>query len=172
MDYLIFQKINSFAGKSVCFDSFVIFFAEYLGYVLIAILFLFLIKDSRKYWQMVLKSFSAAVLARFVITELIRFFYSRPRPFVLYNVNLLLTHPTIGSFPSGHAAFYFGLSSVVYFYNKKAGTLFLVASFLISLSRVFVGIHWPSDVLVGAAIGVVSGWLIFKIFNKFPKSET
>jgi len=167
MDFLIFQKINSLAGKSVCIDSLAIFFAEYLGYILIAIFFLFLLKDVKKYWQMIVRGLGAAILARFGIAEIIRFFWERPRPFIGNQVNLLLSHGATSSFPSGHAAFFFALSAVIYFYNKKAGIFFFLASFLISISRVFCGIHWPSDILAGAIIGIFSAWLIIKISNKF-----
>ncbi len=166
MDFLIFQKINNLAGKSVCLDGLAIFFAEYLGYVLVVILLLFLLKDIKKNWPLVVRGLGAAVLARFGITELIRFFYDRARPFVENQVNLLLSHEATGSFPSGHAAFFFALSTIVYFYNKKAGVFFFIASFLISISRVFAGVHWPSDILAGAIIGIFSGWLIMKIFKK------
>ncbi len=163
IDYFIFQKINDLAGKSVCIDSLGIFFAEYLGYFLVAILFLFLLKNSKKYRPIVIKGLISAFFARFGITELIRFLWDRSRPFVENNVNLLLNHPATSSFPSGHAAFYFGLSTIVYFYNKKLGILFLISSSLISISRVFVGVHWPSDVLAGAIVGIFSGILIYKL---------
>ena len=177
IDYLIFQKINSLAGKSVCIDSLGIFFAEYLGYFLVAILFLFLLKNLKKYRPMAVKGLISAFFARFGITELIRFLWDRSRPFVENGfdklttspVSLLLNHPATSSFPSGHAAFYFGLSTIVYFYNKKLGILFLISSSLISISRVFVGVHWPSDILVGAVIGIFSGWMVKKISEKFKK---
>ncbi|MDO8436317.1 MAG: phosphatase PAP2 family protein [bacterium] len=165
MDYLIFQKINQFAGKWASLDKSGVFFAENLGYVLLLLLLLFLVKDLKKYWPMAFQALLAAILARFGITELIRFFWERQRPFVENKVNLLLSHDITGSFPSGHAAFFFGLSAVVYFYNKKAGVFFLFASFLISISRVFAGVHWPSDILMGAVVGVFSGWLIFAIYR-------
>jgi undecaprenyl-diphosphatase len=166
MDYLIFQIINDFAGKNIYLDSLGIFFAKYLGYVLGVILLLFLIKNLKKYWGVLVRAFGAAILARFGIVELIRFLWERPRPFIENNVNLLLKHSATSSFPSGHAAFFFGLSTVIYFYNKKAGILFLIASFLISISRVFCGIHWPSDIVVGALVGIFSGWLVMRIFKK------
>lgn len=176
VDYLIFEKINSLAGKYPWLDAICIFFAKYFDYFLIFIVFLFLLKNFKKYWRPVIKTVSAGVLARLVFTEMIRFFYKRPRPFVENKVNLLLDRSLSPSFPSGHAAFYFAMATVVLLYCKKvyprpkfwwgAGLLFFLASFLISLSRVFIGIHWPSDILGGAIIGVISGFIILKLFPK------
>jgi undecaprenyl-diphosphatase len=160
VDFFIFQQINKFAGRWIILDSLGIFFAKYLGYFLIFFLLLFLIKNFKKYWPMVIQGFSAAILARLGFTELIRFLWPKPRPFIENHINLLLSHSVSSSFPSGHAAFFFALSTVIYSYNKKTGYLFFLASFLISISRVFVGIHWPSDILAGAVIGIFSGWLI------------
>ena len=78
MDYLIFQKINSLAGKSVCWDGLGIFFAEYFGYILLAILILFLLKDYKKYWPIIFRALAAGILSRFIITEIIRFFWEGP----------------------------------------------------------------------------------------------
>lgn len=166
MDSIIFQYLNSFALKYLWLDAAAIFFANYFGWVLIGVLILFLIKNFRKYWKMATAAFISAVLARFIITEIIRWLWLRPRPFVLEQVNLLLPHRLTGSFPSGHAAFFFALSLSVYFYNKKAGILFFIASALIGISRVFSGLHWPSDIIVGAVVGLFSAWLLHKLFKK------
>jgi len=166
LDFYFFQLINSWAGQYSWLDNLGVFFAKYFGYLLIFFLLLFLIKNFKKYWPMVVKAFSAAILARLVIVNIIRFFYYRPRPFIANQVNLLLSDEPTGSFPSGHAAFYFAISTIVFLFNKKAGTFFLIASFLISIARVFSGIHWPSDILTGALIGIFSGWLITKVFRK------
>jgi len=167
LDNIVFKAINNIAGKSVCLDSLWIFFAEYLGYILVGVLILFLLKNYKKYRQFVAKALISAVLSRFVITEIIRFFWQRPRPFIGNDVNLLINHSDTSSFPSGHAAFYFGLSMMVYFYNKKLGIIFLIASFLISVSRILVGVHWPSDILAGAVVGIFSAWLVNRISNKY-----
>jgi len=166
LDFYFFQLINSWAGQYSWLDNLGVFFAKYFGYLLIFFLLLFLIKNFKKYWPMVVKSFGAAILARLVIVNIIRFFYYRPRPFIANQVNLLLSDEPTGSFPSGHAAFYFAISTIVFLFNKKAGTFFLIASFLISIARVFSGIHWPSDILTGALIGIFSAWLITKVFRK------
>lgn len=166
MDYLIFQKLNSFVGRWPLLDSFAVFCAEYLGYVLVFILFIFFLKDSKKYKPILIKSLLAAIFSRFIVTEIIRFFWERPRPFVENSVNLLLEHSASPSFPSGHAAFFFGFSAMVYFHDKKTGIMFLIASFFVSIFRVYGGIHWPSDILAGALIGIISAYFINKIFSK------
>jgi len=167
MDYLIFQKLNSFVGKWPLLDSLAVFSAEYLGYFLILILFMYFLKDSKKYKPILIKSLLAAFFSRFVVAEIIRLFWERQRPFIVENnVNLLLEHSASPSFPSGHAAFFFAFSAMVYFYNKKTGILFLIASFLVSISRVYGGIHWPSDILAGALVGIISAYFINKISLK------
>lgn len=168
IDIFLFNKINGLAGKCIFLDKTAIFFAKYFEYFLILVLFLFLAKNLKKYWLMVAQSFTAAILARLGITEIIRWLWQRPRPFVTNHINLLFNYnPSEPSFPSGHAAFYFAIATVVYSWNKKTGILFYIASFLIIISRVFSGIHWPSDILAGAIIGIFSGWLIMFLSRKF-----
>jgi len=166
LDYLIFEKINDLAGKWQLLDAFAIFFAKYFNYFLIFLIFLFLFKNFKKYWSIIEKATLAGILSRLGFTEIIYFFWKRPRPFMGHKVNLLINYPSNPSFPSGHAAFYFAFSTIIYFYNKKAGILFFLASFLISFSRVFCGIHWPSDIMGGLLIGVISGFIILKLLPK------
>ncbi len=166
MDLYFFNLINQFALRWVCLDALGIFFAKYFEYVLLACLLLFLVANFKKYWMMIIEAGAAAVLARLVIVNLVRLIAPRARPFVENNVNLLLSSNE-SSFPSGHAAFYFAIATVVFFYNKKAGILFFVAAFLISIARVFVGIHWPTDILAGIIVGIFSGWLVQKISKKY-----
>ncbi|HDL74960.1 MAG TPA: phosphatase PAP2 family protein [bacterium] len=163
LNYYIFQELNKFAGQYFWLDSLAIFFAKYLAYILAVFLLFLLIKNFKKYKEIIGKAFLAGVFARLIIVELIRFFFPIPRPFIENNINLILNHSATSSFPSGHASFFFALSTVIYFYNKKIGYLFFIASFLISISRVFVGIHWPIDILAGFIVGIFSA-LVIKIF--------
>ena len=100
---------------------------------------------------------------------IIRLIKPRSRPFINSNINLLIDKVNEQSFPSGHASFAFGLATVVYLCNKKWGIVFFISAILISIARVFAGVHWPSDILAGAVIGIFSGWLINKIFIKYVK---
>jgi len=163
LDILLFQQINGLAGKYGFLDKLGVFFAEYLQYILaVVLIWLF-----RKNIKVIILSVLAAALAKFGIAELIRLFWSRPRPFINHDINLLFGKVNEPSFPSGHASFFFALSTVVYLNNKKAGILFYAASFAISLSRVFAGVHWPSDILGGAIVGIFSGWLVMKLAKRF-----
>lgn len=169
IDYFLFEKINNLAGKNACFDSLAIFFADYFQYLVIFLAIIIFWKNWRFYFQSVL----AIILSRLVLVELIRFLYQRPRPFVSHQVHQLLVHDSF-SFPSGHAAVFFVLAMIVFLYpstslgtsNKKAGWYFFAVAFLISLARVFAGIHYPFDILAGAIVGIVSGWLVNKFFSK------
>lgn len=167
LDLYFLNLINGFAGKWDFLDYFFMFCADYLGNVLLFVLVIFLAINYRKYWRMVLEAVIAAVFTRFVLTALIRWLWFRPRPFLALNFAPLISQSAKeASFPSGHASFYFALSTIVYYYNKKAGILFFAASFLIAVSRVFVGVHWPSDVFVGAILGILMGIILNKIFRK------
>ncbi|MBI3337461.1 MAG: phosphatase PAP2 family protein [Candidatus Staskawiczbacteria bacterium] len=171
IDLYVFSLINGQALKWhwLDFTGFVI--AKYSEYVLVIILILFLVINFKKYWRMVLEAIVAAFFTRLVLAEIIYLLWFRPRPFVTNSVNLLIDYNAKeSSFPSGHASFYFALSTIVYLYNKKIGTIFYIASLFIVLARVFVGIHWPSDILAGAISGILVGLALNKISKKYlPK---
>ncbi len=148
-------------------DYLSIFFAKYFIYVLVILVVIIFWRK----WKIISQSFLAAILARWGIVEFIRFLWPRPRPFINHEVNLLFPYVE-PSFPSGHAAFAFAIATVIYLYNKKTGAAFFIAAFLISISRVFVGIHWPSDILAGAVVGIFSGWLVIKLSKKLSQPKT
>lgn len=170
-DLTIFQLINSLAGKYKIIDWLGIFLAEYLGYLLILLAILLIL--TRKDWQQRFYFFSlialSVILSRGIITEIIRFFYSRPRPFSVLEIQPLIEHSPDGAFPSGHMAFYFALAFAVFLVYKRWGWRFLGAAVLIGLARIFTSVHWPLDIIGGAIIGIISVLLIKKLLPS-PKS--
>ncbi|MDP2655490.1 MAG: phosphatase PAP2 family protein [bacterium] len=173
LDTQLFYLLNNLAGQSQLFDDVIVFLASYLAYVLI-IVFLALVFFShyqrREKLQILFITGISVIVARFGIAELIRLFYHRPRPFsVLDNVQQLLTSNE-WSFPSGHATFFFALSTAVYLYNKKWGIGFFTATILMTISRVIAGIHYPSDIIGGAVIGIAVAYLTFRVASYFSSS--
>jgi hypothetical protein len=72
------------------------------------------------------------------------------------------------SFPSGHAAIFFGLSFGLTYISWSMGVLCLIYSFIIALSRIFFGIHYPTDIIAGAFIGVSIVYLTHFDFIENP----
>lgn len=168
LDVEVFHLLNNLAAKNPVFDALIIFLADYIKYFLIGIFLLFLFFSARSSAQKI-KIFSTAfismLISRFGAVDLIRFFYPRPRPFIIYQVNQLIPEG-INGFPSGHAALFFALAMSVYFYNKKWGVWFFAAAILMGLSRVIAGVHYPADILGGAAVGILMSFLIFLAIDK------
>ena len=147
----------------------IIFLGKYLGHILLAGFLVFWWEHKKKYPRFLWESFVAAVLSRGIVTELIRFFWEKPRPFVEQNIAPLIEHTASSSFPSGHAALFFALGTILYFYNKKAGVVFLLGAAVLSSARVFAFLHWPSDIVVGALIGIASAILVVYLSRRFLK---
>ena len=89
----------------------------------------------------------------------------RERPFTELPTNLLFYQPTDSSFPSNSVAVAFAVAFAIFLANRKAGSFLLILACLHAFSRVYVGIHYPSDVLAGAAMGVLIAFVVTKIIR-------
>ena len=168
LDTQLLYLLNSLAGQSPLLDRSILFFASDLAYLLVAIFIAFLFFSQyprREKLQLFFVAAISSIIARYGVTELIRYFYYRPRPFIELSVNQLLPH-TASSFPSGHATFFFAMATAIYLYNKKWGIGFFIAATLITVSRVIAGIHYPSDIIGGAVIGVLVAYATFYVVRK------
>ena len=172
-DLKLFYLFNNLAEQSRIFDTLVVFLAEYFQYFLIAI-FLILLFFSRYAKREKLRLFWVTVIsiivARLGVTEFVRFFYQRPRPFVTYQVHRLLSENE-WSFPSGHSAFFFAMAMAIYFYNKKWGIGFFLAAILMNISRIIAGVHYPTDIIGGAVIGMAAAYIVFYFAEKSKPKE-
>jgi undecaprenyl-diphosphatase len=172
-DINLFNWIHGLAGWSVLTDAFGIFLAKYLAYIL-GFVVLVLIANQGNLKEKVKVSIHlvlAALISRGILTEAIRYFYERPRPFAILGFSPLVGE-TSSSFPSGHAAFFFALGFIILSINRKWGYWFLLLAFLNGLARVFVGVHYPSDILGGILTGLVAWAVIHLIFNRRKEVPT
>ncbi len=162
LDHSVFFFFNSFAGQAAWSDALIIFFATYVPFIVVAWFALYLLNSKRMLrHEMILAFFSAllaSLIARIGITSPIRYFFPHPRPFVSLDVHDLFVVQS-SSFPSGHAAFFFAFSTMVFFYNKKLGVIFFILTTLICAARVAAGVHYPTDMLGGLIVGIFSGFV-------------
>lgn len=163
-DLTLFNWIHGIAGKSRLLDFLGIFLADYSGYIVAfaAIILLMAEKDLRRKFSYYAVLIFSVILSRGILTETIRFFYDRQRPFVALDFSPLV-YENSHAFPSGHSSFFFAVAGAVWLFNRKWGWRFFIAAALIGLARVFAGVHWPSDILAGAAVGLLSAWISDKI---------
>lgn len=160
-----FLWLHQFVGRWGFVDGLAIFFAQWMPY-LVSIAFLWLVlkqKGVRRKIYLFAEGALAIILSRGIVTTALHFFYNHPRPFDFYSFTPLIGESG-SSFPSGHAAWFFALAMTVWYANRKWGTWFFICAFLISIARMYAGVHWPLDIIGGALIGIASGicihWLL------------
>ena len=106
----------------------------------------------------------AGVINDFVLQLLI----ARPRPFsVLRDVITIGKLPTESSFPSGHAAmaFAFAMTYLLVMPKSLSGYLLLLFAGIVAFGRIYMGFHYPSDVLGGALLGIVCAFTSLAVFK-------
>lgn len=161
MDIRIFYIINEFAHKNAFVDALGVFFALYA----LPLLFLCIIVLGLKNRRLLIQGMASGALA-YGINAIIGTIIVRHRPFVDHTViQLIHKSATSKSFPSDHAALAFAVAGVLsFFYPKWSLGIFTVA-LLIAVSRVFVGVHYPTDIVAGAAVGVVSAFAVLRLLS-------
>ena len=163
----LFLAINQLAGENAILDASAIFIAEAMPFILIGVmvsLWFFANLNKRRI------SFFAgySVLLALLLSYLIGVFYFHPRPFVLNLGSQLVEHAADTSFPSDHTTLIFAIASSYLFSREtlKLGVLLVLLSFLAGLARVFVGVHFPFDIIGAGLVGAVSSLSIKYLANK------
>ncbi len=114
--------------------------------------------------EMILLTF--AVFSAWLTTAFLKVLIGNLRPFEIYqNFEPLFIHGGGDSFPSGHATVFAALSVMLYMIHRKGGLALALVTFLISVSRVIAGIHFPLDVVVGWLIGTFVAYFVFVLFK-------
>ncbi len=112
-------------------------------------------------------------ITSFFITYLLKFLVNRPRPFMidttLSDTHIASTLLPFGSFPSYHSVVALLLVALAWRHHKTIGVCLLPFALLIMYSRVLLGVHFPSDVLAGAIIGII---IVYILGTSYRKIET
>lgn len=125
---------------------------------------LFCFKKTRAAGVMVV----AAVVLAFFFNELaLKNAIDRERPCTIDpSIQLAVERPGSFSFPSGHTASCFAVAGVLMFTHKKIGIPLLLFAVIMGLSRMYLFVHFPTDVIAGAAFGILMAWVTVLIFRE------
>lgn len=111
-----------------------------------------------------------ALLFSFLTSDaLLKNLIQRPRPFINYPFDLIINPPSSYSMPSGHATTAFASAFILSKVNRYFKFSFVIAV-IIAFSRLYLCVHYPSDVLIGTFIGIFCAWLVFFTASRiFPQ---
>lgn len=128
-----------------------------LIWIVISLLLLFM-KRYQKCGLLVLCTFS---LSRFIGDNLLKPLINRVRPCNKFPEIAVLIHaPNSPSFPSGHTMVGFACATVLYHYNQRLGLCGFVIASLIAFSRMYLFVHYPTDILGGIILGILTSKVI------------
>ena len=161
LDKAIFLRINGWVGSVPALDHMAGWLgSDYLastvlGFSLVVLWLTGRDDETRMRNQVgVLMALVGMALASWLVLVSNGLFF-RERPFIDLDVNLLFYKPTDSSMPANSAAAFFGIASAIWWVHRRAGMALLAVAGLHAFLRVYTGVHYPSDVVVGALIGVV-----------------
>lgn len=163
MDFQIYKAVDA-KGPDFLHPIFKFLATDLVVVIVVAVALLFLIP-----WRSNLAGRRRAAVAATVsavvallIAQPIANAIDRARPFVDHpaKAHLLIPRSTDPSFPSDHATGAFAIAVAIWLYDRTAGAVFLALAVLVSFARVYVGIHYPGDVVGGAVLGTLVALLL------------
>jgi undecaprenyl-diphosphatase len=157
--------------RTVFLDRFFLFFTQLPGaigqlWLIVGIVLLFF-KRTRKTGAAVLVSYIGVLLFGEL---LLKHVVTRMRPCQIdQTFAMLVERPTSSSFPSTHSAFAFGTAMAIFMNHRRAGVLMFIVATLVAFSRLYLFVHFPTDVLCGIVLGIVVGFAAARICDFVEK---
>lgn len=171
-DITMYHAINGLAGHNHLLDVTMKFFAKdalELYAVLFLIAWFALPKSNIKHRHALIVAGLSGILA-LLINVVISHVWFRPRPFAVLpkgSLTQLIPHGPDASFPSDHTSGSFGFAAASWGTNQKwISWSFTTLAVIVMFARVYVGVHWPTDVIAGFIVGTLSGRIMWR-FSRF-----
>ena len=168
MDLKLFRLINRLSGRVSPVDQLMILISNRVRYVYLLIIVLMLFKN--RFNKRIALETGLAVTISFFTHFFVHIFYFKPRPFMKRRVGILIPSKMDSSFPSKHTILAFAASTTVWMFHRTLGTIMMWMAALTGLSRVWVGHHYPSDIIGSAILGSLTS-VVARIIS-FSKFET
>lgn len=170
-NFSLFFQIFNLSRKSQILDQIMVFGAEYViifTYLLALVLaFKGTYKERRPLFLIIL----GAPLA-LILIEIIHLFVFEPRPYVTFNIEKLIDHTPDNAFPSTHTTLMAVAAFAYAFYKSKWTWLMVLLLLWVGFARIFVGVHYPIDILGGIITGFISISIVWQFKNWLRKRLT
>jgi len=168
LDAAATRAINGLAGVSPTADSLVIWITAIgIPLLVLAVAGQWWRGENRRHTRHVLIASGLSFLLGLAINQILLLFIHRIRPYDGGISHLLIDRTTDPSFPSDHATASFAIAATFLLHGmRRLGIAFLIAAVVVAVSRVYVGTHYVSDILGGAATGIVAAWLVSALYRE------
>ena len=177
-DEAVFRWLNDLAGRSAIFDGLLrLVISDYLipFLAILAVTWLWFAgrgeDETRRFQHAALKGLVALGICQLAVA-LINIAIGRPRPFgQLTDVTVLFYEPINSSFPARPVATVVALGFVLSPVARRLGAAVILLGLLLGVGRIIAGLWFPTDVLGGIAIGVLSAWLAGSTLGRLARAE-
>ncbi|MGE8005171.1 undecaprenyl-diphosphatase [Lysinibacillus sp. NPDC093216] len=166
MNNNLFRMVNDI-GKELTFINFpMVIIAEYTVFFLAIFVILFWFTKNKENKMMLICGGISFILAE-ILGKVAGLLHFNKQPFaVLSNTNQLIEKTINNSFPSDHTILFFSFCMSFWLFKKGKWIVWMLLAILVGISRIWVGVHYPLDVLVGAFIGITSAVIIYFTVSK------
>ena len=165
----LFSWINASPEASNTSIHFAIFIANDLLYCIILLFAWFWLRGNYDTKKQILKAFIFTSIA-ILISQCISHVYYHPRPFVMEVGRTLIYHAPNGSFPSDHMLIFSSIAfSYLFSAQRKLGIFLLVMAWLVAWSRVYLGVHFPLDMLGAFLLAFALNFFGLKLWNLYKE---
>lgn len=170
LNLYLFKIINASPQASDFMINLAIFIANDLLYIMIAVFAWFWLRGGYTVKKYILKAFIFTSVA-IVISQCISQFFYHPRPFVMDVGRTLIYHIPNGSFPSDHMLIFSSIAFSYFFSIQRRMGIFLIGlAWLVAWSRVYLGVHFPLDMLGGFLLALLLNLLGLSVWNRYKNS--
>ena len=135
--------------------------------VITAALWFFSRPGGDRKWKLACGSGFASAALAYAVAFVIHHAWSRPRPYSSHLISHPWSNTTDASFPSDHTTVSFAIAFAILAFDSVAGVVFLLIAVIIAVGRLFIGAHYPSDVVAGLVIGLLAAGVVVRLLPRF-----